>query len=142
MVDQSGNQFVGYDHASLLKQLQNMANSGIRIESLVVKGHGHELGLYDGMAALFFVPDDNENMILMGDENVLGILKQVTDNHTLISLRGCCTSEAAENTAHRLPGVTVSGSPIPVWGIPWTTWTIGPWINYRYPQSISHSHAK
>ncbi|MDD3470435.1 MAG: hypothetical protein PHE53_10745 [Thermoguttaceae bacterium] len=142
IVDQSGNQFVGYDHASLLKQLQNMVNSGIRIESLVVKGHGHELGLYDGMAALFFVPDDNENMILMGDENVLGILKKVTDDHTSISLRGCFTSEAADNTAHRLPGVTVSGSPIPVWGIPWTTWTIGPWINYRYPQSISHSHAK
>ena len=71
--------------------------------------------------------------ILIGNEDVSQMLKNITDNNTQIWLRGCSTQPAAKKIAHSLPGVSTSGTPTPIIGIPFTTYTIGPWRNYRFP---------
>jgi hypothetical protein len=59
-------------------------------------------------------------------KNVATTLKAITDSRTEINLNGCTTAELAKNLSAILQDdVTVTGYPIPVFGVP------------HYPTSVS-----
>ena len=82
------------------------------------------------------VPDPNNDSIISDGHDIAPDLRQVTNAQSRISMRGCSTDQAADDTALVLGnGATVSGNLRPSLGIPGTTWdaSIG-WSNHSYPR--------
>ena len=116
--------------------LEQIENDGDTIDDFIIKGHGSAETIEIGSDGDFLTVANGDVIIgNVDDPNVFidigDTLNNVTDANTDISLRGCSTAELAEDLDDALGGdPDVSGAPSPVIGIPWTPWTIGPWVTY------------
>jgi len=121
------------DAEEFVDAIEEIASDGDMIEDLIIKGHGSPTTIDIG--------DDGDIMtvgnehVLVGDVNdttdITETLDNVTDANTDIDLRGCSTAELAEDVNDAIGGdPDVSGAPIPIIGIPWSPWTVGPWYTY------------
>jgi hypothetical protein len=110
--------------------------AGGTIDHLIVKGHGGPEGMTDDNDIGTLVPDPDNDSIISDGHNVAPDLRQITNAQSKISLRGCSTDQAADDTARVLGnGATVSGNWLPSVGMPETTWdaSLG-WSNHSHPR--------
>jgi len=116
--------------------IDKIDNDGDTITEIVIKGHGGpELIQIGDEGDILIVSNGHVIIGNMNDPNIqhdiTEDLNDVTDANTDIDLKGCSTSELASDLNDALGGAPdVSGAPIPIIGIPWTSWTIGPWYTY------------
>lgn len=106
------------------------------IDDFVIKGHGSgemiEIG-HDGDILIV----SNGDVIIGNTEDpnvfidITDELDNTTDANSDIILRGCSTAPLAEDLDGALGGdPDVSGAPIPIIGIPWSPWSVGPMYTY------------
>jgi RHS repeat-associated protein len=126
--------YSGTDAQEFEDAIDEIESNGDTADRIIVKGHGNEEGVYDDDGNPFI--EVRGKGINVNDGRKNSTLENITDGNTQINLRGCSTNEAAEKLAENLDGPgnddgpNVTGTPIPVIGIPWTPIAVGPWNNH------------
>jgi len=126
--DEYGNIYNGNNSKELLTVVRKLSKNCTTIRRLIVKGHGDCGGVYDAGGKAFLYIE--ENRIVIHNRSVTNIIKNIVDENTHISLRGCHTHDAARNLDKLIPEARISGTLTPVVGIPETMIIIGPWWTY------------
>jgi RHS repeat-associated protein len=114
--------------------LEQLRDQGENADRIIVKGHANSEGVFDddGVALIQAMDvQEDDRIIIVGGEEGEKLLEEVTDDDTVIELRGCSTATAAGCLADQLDGATVRGTTIPVIGIPGTPWIVGPTRPFR-----------
>ena len=126
----------GTTAADLRAIIGRIRAAGGTIDHLIVKGHGGPEGMTDDNNVGTLVPDPDNNLIISDGHDIAPDLRQITNAQSQLSLRGCSTDQAADDTARILGnGATISGNWWPSVGIPGTPWDASlRWSNHSYPR--------